>query len=187
MKKVLLYGNCQLAQLGRWFFPPDFEVLKPDEYGIEIDQKWHNYVFFPKFVLKNEGLLKAFNDCDYFLFQHIHNPRFISSKKLYDKCAKPKLCLPNFRFTLNDTELNKEEIKESYRRKAVAENDYGKDFLDLTDWIESKKERWGESYQLTEDTLHHPSGLYYNKLTKEISRRLDLNLEPLNKDERYHR
>ncbi len=187
MKKVLLYGNCQLAQLGRCFFSPYFEVLKPDKYGIEVAEKWHNYVFFPKFALKNEGLQKALNDCDYFLFQHTHNPNFTSSKELYDKCEKPKLCLPNFRLTLNDPELNDKEIKESYRRKAIAEDNYGKDALDLTDWIKSKNERWGEFYQLTENLTAHPSGLYYNKLSKEINRKLSLNLEPLNKDQLYHR
>jgi len=189
MKKVLLYGNCQIGVLGRyWFDPsPDFVLLNPVDYGVEIKLKWQKNLFFPNNVKKTESLYDAINDCDYFIFQNIHGKQFIThSKELYDCCKSEKLCLPNFRFTLNEPSQNKEDIKELKRRAIINEDLYGEDHIDLSNWIESKHERWGEYYQLTENTPWHPSGLYYNKLSKEIIKKLKLNLQPLSKDILYH-
>ena len=186
MKKVLLYGNCQLSILGNFLFRPDVQVLDPQHYGIEIDHFWQRFVFFPKNAAKGEGLNKALQDCDYFIFQHIHHPKFISSKELYDNCKAVKLCLTNFRLTLNEPEINLEEIEELKRRACIHKDNYGEDIIDLSDWIDTKHQRWGESYQLTHNHPCHPSGLYYNKLSREVIKKLNLDLEPLDKDFLYH-
>tara|TARA_R110002153_G_scaffold5393_3_gene25272 strand:- start:1054 stop:1626 length:573 start_codon:yes stop_codon:yes gene_type:complete len=189
MKKVLLYGNCQLSRLDKYLFSqsPLFSLLKPEDYGAEVKENWQKNLFFPANIKKNSSLYDAISDCDYFIFQHVHGEQFVThSKELYDCCESEKLCLPNFRFSLNEPSQNKEDIKELKARASTNKDLYGENHIDLSNWIESKHERWGEFYQLTEKHHSHPSGLYYNKLSKEIIKKLNLNLKPLSKDILYH-
>jgi hypothetical protein len=182
--KILLYGNCQFSVIANWLKGfKCIEILKPKNYGINAQEPWEKSLFFPVSILKNGALLRALNDADYFIFQNVVNPKYFSSKELYDQSDSKKICITNFCLNL-PTELNEEsiansvktDINELVRRASIIESKYGSDRIDMSKWIEDNwqnKLLWGNANL-------HPTMFYYIELFKQIKNKLflDLDIDP---------
>lgn len=115
-KKVLFYGNCQLAVIANIFnrssnFLSKYEVLYASEFGIESIWKY-DIVFAPfqyfgekkytDFVV--DSISKAFSMADVIIFQRFNSahdrPDEITTDYFYDKYSNQKqfICIPSFWF-----------------------------------------------------------------------------------------
>ena len=182
--KVLLYGNCQFSVVANWLNQFDcIQVLKPQSYGIQTNLPWEQSVFFPASVLTNQAVARASNDADYFIFHDVINPKYFSSKDLYDQSDSKKICITNFCLNL-PTELNEEsiansvktDINELVRRASIIESKYGSDYIDMSKWIEGN---WRHQWLCGNKHLH-PTMFYYIELFKQIKNKLflDLDIDP---------
>lgn len=184
-QKILLYGNCQFSVVANWL--KEFScinVLQPQSYGIDISFNWEKSLFFPHSIFKNTSLLEALNDADYFIFQDVVNPKFFTSKYLYDQFDSKKLCIPNFRVGIpsNFDEQSfsssiKIHVAELNRRASLMQSRYESDFIDMSRWIEDNwqgKFLWGNK-------ISHPTMFYYIELFQRIKNKLflDLDIDPL--------
>lgn len=189
--KILLYGNCQFAIIARWLKGFEcIEILKPTNYGVKIKHPWENSLFFPGSILKKEVLLRALNDADYFIFHDVVNPKFFTSKDLYDQFDSKKICITNFYLKLSN-KLNKKSITNTVKaginelvsRASIMESKYGSDCIDMSKWMEDnwqKKLLWG-------DTSPHPTMLYYIELFNQLKNKLflDLDIDPTENVPKY--
>lgn len=166
MKKVLLYGNCQLGMLSNLIDKriKNIEILRPRNFSIPITKLWHNNVFFPIAVLKHDGLLEALEVCDIFIFQDIKKDIYWKSEDLKKISGKRKeAVVTTFYFDYADTQQSIMNLED---RRDYIKQTYKCPFVDMTPWI---KENYSKINILTSgNQVNHPIDKYYEDMLYEM-------------------
>lgn len=178
MKKIFLYGNCQLYYIYLFFKQCDNLVwLRPQDYGInQFDnikhmkaEYWREFVFFPHCVMKNRVLFQVLNECDYFIFQDVKNHLFVSSEELFKSFSGTKLCIPNFCFS-GYTENPDKSLAELQTRDLNCQNKYDKKYIDIYQFI---SDNWNRQMMLiAPEAINHPSLFYYEFVINKMIEKL---------------
>jgi hypothetical protein len=112
VKKILFYGNCQVAVIGRWLFnnySDKFDVIDCKECGLEGFWGTKNFaIWSPENAPNQEQFYKCIiskiEECDIFVFTHVEEKAAIEELKtrnIFSTAAlnKLKICAPNVRFS----------------------------------------------------------------------------------------
>ena len=109
MKNILFYGNCQLGILCQRYllknedFKSKYNVLKPENFGINLDYDWERFQFFPETVSKSNlvNFEKALDTSDIIIFHEIKSDNFsedLCTENIITQYDKENICLTNFWF-----------------------------------------------------------------------------------------
>jgi hypothetical protein len=164
MKKVLLYGNCQLGLLSRLIDKhiKNIEIIRPQKFGIPIENRWQKEVFYPKTVLKNNSLLKALEICDIFIFQNIKNEDFWKTEELIKNPGKrDDVVVTTFYF---DYDNSSESIIKLENRSEYINKTYKCHHIDMVPWI---KQNYNKT-NLLKNRFMHPIDKFYEDTLIEI-------------------